>query len=261
MEEENRKRRRALRRDFNETVRELAAFVRRRDKRVAAHQAAEAERKLKHEHEQQARCAPYARNARAAGRNVAATMHLKELYLLRLKLACTLPAALQHSLYQTFACDICSQPTSGGRREQEKAERAARIREYREAEWLQQQESDTSAGSEDDSVRELEDKLYCVACEKFFKSGNALSNHERCGGPAALSTSNTYAYACTTHRGLWYCTRTSNAMHAITEVTLASIPQNMLLDDVWLCQLICRFVIPRSFVATLIVFVWLRPAF
>lgn len=38
MEEENRKARKAKRRDFNETVRELVAFVRKRDKRIAAHQ-------------------------------------------------------------------------------------------------------------------------------------------------------------------------------------------------------------------------------
>ena len=38
MEEENRKLRKAKRREFNDTVRELAAFVRKRDKRVAAYQ-------------------------------------------------------------------------------------------------------------------------------------------------------------------------------------------------------------------------------
>lgn len=37
IEEENSKRRKALRRHYNETVRELAAFVRKRDKRVLAH--------------------------------------------------------------------------------------------------------------------------------------------------------------------------------------------------------------------------------
>lgn len=38
MEEENRKTRKAKRREFNETVKELVAFVKKRDKRVAAHQ-------------------------------------------------------------------------------------------------------------------------------------------------------------------------------------------------------------------------------
>ena len=40
MEEENRKLRKTKRREFNETVKELLAFVRKRDKRVAAHQVA-----------------------------------------------------------------------------------------------------------------------------------------------------------------------------------------------------------------------------
>ena len=38
MEDENRKERKNKRREFNETVRELVAFVKKRDKRVAAHQ-------------------------------------------------------------------------------------------------------------------------------------------------------------------------------------------------------------------------------
>lgn len=38
MEEENRKLRKTKRREFNETVKDLLAFVRKRDKRVAAHQ-------------------------------------------------------------------------------------------------------------------------------------------------------------------------------------------------------------------------------
>ena len=38
MEEENKKARKGKRKEFNETVRELAAFVRKRDKRVAAYQ-------------------------------------------------------------------------------------------------------------------------------------------------------------------------------------------------------------------------------
>ncbi|KAK9822025.1 hypothetical protein WJX74_001541 [Apatococcus lobatus] len=42
MEDENKKHRKAMRKEFNETVRELVAFVRKRDKRVIAHQAEEA---------------------------------------------------------------------------------------------------------------------------------------------------------------------------------------------------------------------------
>ncbi|KAK9866465.1 hypothetical protein WJX84_009080 [Apatococcus fuscideae] len=52
MEDENKKRRKAMRKEFNETVRELVAFVRKRDKRVIAHQAEEA--KLRAEKEAEA---------------------------------------------------------------------------------------------------------------------------------------------------------------------------------------------------------------
>ena len=38
MDEENKKARKAKRKEFNETVRELISFVRKRDKRVATHQ-------------------------------------------------------------------------------------------------------------------------------------------------------------------------------------------------------------------------------
>ena len=38
MEDENKKRRKAMRKEFNEAVRELVSFVRKRDKRVIAHQ-------------------------------------------------------------------------------------------------------------------------------------------------------------------------------------------------------------------------------
>jgi DnaJ family protein A protein 5 len=39
MDAENEKARKAARREFNDAVRELAAFLRKRDRRVAAHQA------------------------------------------------------------------------------------------------------------------------------------------------------------------------------------------------------------------------------
>jgi hypothetical protein len=45
MEEENKKARKLARREYNDDVRELAMFVRKRDKRVAKHQAEEAARR------------------------------------------------------------------------------------------------------------------------------------------------------------------------------------------------------------------------
>ena len=44
MEDENAKRRKAARRNYNDAVRELAAFVRKRDKRVIAQQVPDAAR-------------------------------------------------------------------------------------------------------------------------------------------------------------------------------------------------------------------------
>ena len=55
MEADNAKRRKAERREFNENVRALAGFVKKRDKRVAAHQAAEAARRAERAAEEAAR--------------------------------------------------------------------------------------------------------------------------------------------------------------------------------------------------------------
>ena len=57
MEADNAARRSARRKEFNQTVRELAAFVRKRDKRVAAWQAAQAQQRLDRQAAEQQRCA------------------------------------------------------------------------------------------------------------------------------------------------------------------------------------------------------------
>ena len=58
MEADNAARRAARRKEFNQTVRELAAFVRKRDRRVAAWQAAQAQQRLDRQAAEQQRCAP-----------------------------------------------------------------------------------------------------------------------------------------------------------------------------------------------------------
>lgn len=58
MEADNMERRRVRRREFNQTVRELAGFVRKRDKRVAAWQAAQAQLRLDRQAAEQQRCVP-----------------------------------------------------------------------------------------------------------------------------------------------------------------------------------------------------------
>ncbi|KAK9817035.1 hypothetical protein WJX72_008708 [[Myrmecia] bisecta] len=55
MEEDNKKKRKASKREYVENVRELVQFVRKRDKRVAAFQAQEAQRRLEKEQREEAR--------------------------------------------------------------------------------------------------------------------------------------------------------------------------------------------------------------
>ena len=63
------------------------------------------------------------------------------------------------------------------RREEAKKARLQRAREYEEAQWAQMDAEEDGAS---DSGEELvEDDLYCVACDKLFRSENALANHER----------------------------------------------------------------------------------
>lgn len=59
-------------------------------------------------------------------------------------------------------------------------ERMRRVQQYQEAEWLQQQDQQRpdAAGNEEDADA-VADELYCVACDKFFKTANAMANHER----------------------------------------------------------------------------------
>ncbi|BDA42473.1 DnaJ homolog subfamily C member 21 at N-terminal half [Coccomyxa sp. Obi] len=117
MDEDNKKMRRAARREFQENVRSLVAFVRKRDRRVAAWQHQE-------ELKKQERLAAEER-----------------------------------------------------RKEEERQQRIQRALEYQDAAWV-----DAGADDEDSHEEDLaleEDELYCVACDKFFKTPNAMANHER----------------------------------------------------------------------------------
>jgi DnaJ family protein A protein 5 len=63
------------------------------------------------------------------------------------------------------------------RKERERAERAARAAQYQEAAWITNGDGDYS--DEDELAEEEQLLLYCVACEKHFKSDAAFANHER----------------------------------------------------------------------------------
>jgi DnaJ family protein A protein 5 len=69
-------------------------------------------------------------------------------------------------------------PNVGNRREQEKAERAERARAYQVAAWAEQEQDADSADGEEEMHPE-DDPLYCLACDKSFKSEGAFKSHER----------------------------------------------------------------------------------
>ncbi len=62
------------------------------------------------------------------------------------------------------------------RREEEAAERMRRALEYEEPEWVRA--ADIGSCSSEGAAL-IEDDLYCIACDKFFKSDKALANHNR----------------------------------------------------------------------------------
>ena len=43
----------------------------------------------------------------------------------------------------------------------------------------------TEGDASEDAAYDVADELYCVACDKLFRSANAMANHERCARPAA----------------------------------------------------------------------------
>lgn len=53
-----------------------------------------------------------------------------------------------------------------------------RAREYEEAAWAQAEEEGLE-DEEEDVLGDLPQELYCPACDKSFRSQNALANHER----------------------------------------------------------------------------------
>ena len=71
------------------------------------------------------------------------------------------------------------------RREEERQARLQRAREYQAPAWAEEPEAVGSDGGDasGDAAYELADELYCVACDKLFRSANALANHERCARP------------------------------------------------------------------------------
>lgn len=79
-------------------------------------------------------------------------------------------------------CELSQSPVnlvittrSACRKEQERKERLQRAREFEEAAWA----AETEASEDDPEETYLSDELYCLACDKTFRSQNALTNHEK----------------------------------------------------------------------------------
>ena len=88
------------------------------------------------------------------------------------------------------------------RREDERAERMRRALEYEEPEWVRE----ADAGSDkSEGAALIEDELYCIACDKFFKSEKALANHKR--QVTSLTSVNSHARMRTTERPPVDCSR------------------------------------------------------
>jgi len=136
MEKENKKLRDVGRKKRNEEVRELVAFVRKRDKRLAAY------RKILEE--------------RRAEQEIRAAENRKQQIRERLK---------QMEGYQEASYE-------------NKEEREHHLREIESA--LDAQFGGSSESNSDEADEEDDDEpLYCIACEKAFKTPKAMENHER----------------------------------------------------------------------------------
>lgn len=71
------------------------------------------------------------------------------------------------------------------RREEDRRERRQRAREFEEATWAAAEAE--GSDEEDAPEEELPDELYCLACDKLFRTLNAMANHKRSGWTIAAS--------------------------------------------------------------------------
>lgn len=54
--------------------------------------------------------------------------------------------------------------------------RLQRAREFEEAAWAQ---AEAAESDEEASEEEVPDELYCLACDKLFRTANAMANHNK----------------------------------------------------------------------------------
>ncbi|XP_042546577.1 dnaJ homolog subfamily C member 21 isoform X1 [Dipodomys spectabilis] len=151
MEKENKKIRDKARKEKNELVRQLVAFIRKRDRRVQAH------RKLVEEQNaEKARKAEEMRRQQKLKQAKLAEQYREQSWMTM--------ANLEKELQEMEA-----------RYEKEFGDGSD------ENEVEQQETKDTQDGKDSDEAEEAEfyDDLYCPACDKSFKTEKAMKNHEK----------------------------------------------------------------------------------
>lgn len=210
MERENKRERAKVKKEFNALVRELASFVKKRDPRVRARKAAEAEDKDEREKAAKARKAQdfVEKKARAADyraqRDAVLDEDAEELdrILEQLQLDEDLETARGRKHRGRERFDGCNTDSSNGSDDEScvnhcnqhtciREESTSACTKHANEEQLhnnsdESDESDAECVSQDPSGHEdeeepgeSEDDLYCAACKKLFRTAGQKQNHEQ----------------------------------------------------------------------------------
>ncbi|XP_053159714.1 dnaJ homolog subfamily C member 21 [Hemicordylus capensis] len=153
MEKENKKTREKARKERNELVRELVAFIRKRDKRVQAHR-----KLLEEQNAAKAKKAEELRRQQKLKQAKLAEQYKEQSWITM--------SDLERELQQMEA-----------QYEEEFGDGSDDEEEEREFQELKERQDDKL--SEEDGDLELYDDLYCPACDKSFKTEKAMKNHEK----------------------------------------------------------------------------------
>ncbi|XP_033019756.1 dnaJ homolog subfamily C member 21 [Lacerta agilis] len=149
MEKENKKTRDKARRERNELVRELVAFIRKRDKRVQAHR-----KLLEEQNAEKAKKAEELRRKQKLNQAKLVEQYKEQSWIVM--------SDLERELQQMEA--QYEKEFGDGSDEGEKEE---------------EQESKDDKLSEEGEEADFYDDLYCPACDKSFKTDKAMKNHEK----------------------------------------------------------------------------------
>ncbi|XP_066472333.1 dnaJ homolog subfamily C member 21 [Tiliqua scincoides] len=152
MEKENKKTRDKARKERNELVRELVAFIRKRDKRVQAHR-----KLLEEQNIEKAKKAEELRRQQKLKQAKLAEQYKEQSWITM--------SDLEREL-QEMEAQYEKEFGDGSGSEEE-----------REEEELKERQNDKL--SEEGDNLEIYDDLYCPACDKSFKTEKAMKNHEK----------------------------------------------------------------------------------